>query len=266
MRPFDTFAMVDWSGGNQKPLAPCADAIWSCIAGAEPVYHRNRPLAETWLCDLIESELAAGRRLMLGFDFPFGYPAGFARVLTGSDDPLRLWDWFEAHVEDAPKANNRFDLAGWINLRFGGKGPFWANGLKRDIDGLPRNKHAYRNPFPERRVVERLARGAFTCWQMAGAGAVGGQVMMGLPVLARLRRRFAGFVSAWPFERLDRPVALLEIWPSLTLGKAPLGRIKDAWQVERVASDLAGMDPAALMCLLNVTAPEEGWILGVNQG
>lgn len=266
MTPFDTIAMVDWSGGNDTGPRPRKDAIWACVAGAEPVYLRNRMLAEGWLCDVIETALAAGRRLMLGFDFPFGYPAGFTRAVSGSDDPLRLWDWFEARVEDAPCANNRFDLAGEINRGLGGKGPFWSNGLKRDIAGLPRTKRVYRNPFPDRRAVEHRARGTFTCWQMAGAGAVGGQVMMGLPVLARLRRRFAGRVSAWPFEPLDKPVALVEIWPSLTLGKAPEGRIKDAWQVERVAGDLAGLPQLELSRRLDVTAPEEGWILGVDQG
>ena len=265
MRPFDTIAMVDWSGGNDTGPRPRKDAIWACVAGEEPQYFRNRGLAENWLCDLIETALAAGRRLMLGFDFPFGYPAGFARAVSGTDDPLRLWDWFEARIEDTPQTNNRFDLAGAINRGLGGKGPFWANGLKRDIAGLPRTKRDYHNPFPDRRLVERFAPRAFTCWQMAGAGAVGGQVMMGLPVLARLHRRFAGWVSAWPFEPLDKPVTLVEIWPSLTLGKGPMDRIKDAWQVERVAGDLAALPQARLGSLLDITAPEEGWILGVNQ-
>lgn len=260
--------MVEWSGGNDTGRRPRKDAVWACVArggsAAEPVYLRNRRLAEDWLAELVEAELTAGRRLALGFDFPFGYPAGFARALTGSDDPLQLWDWFEARIEDAPKANNRFDLAGSINRRFGGRGPFWANGLRRGIDGLPRRKAAYENPFPDRRRVEHLARGSFTCWQMAGAGSVGGQVMMGLPVLSRLRRRFAGQAAAWPFEPLDKPVALLEIWPSLTVGAPPPGRIKDAWQVEQCALELARRPVAELQHLLAVNAPEEGWILGVE--
>ncbi|WP_371810272.1 gephyrin-like molybdotransferase Glp [Ruegeria sp. HKCCD8929] len=269
MTPFRTFAMVDWSGGNDTGPTPRKDAIWACVVrdgnAVEPVYLRNRALAENWLADLIEAETSAGRRLFLGFDFPFGYPRGFARALTGSDDPLTLWDWFEARIEDAPKANNRFDLAGEINRRFGGRGPFWANGLKRDIEGLPRRKDTYHNPFPDRRAVEHLAKGSFTCWQMAGAGAVGSQVMMGLPVLTRLCRRFAGQVAVWPYEALDKPVAFVEIWPSLTLGAAPEGRIKDAWQVEQVALDLAHLPPEDLARQLDVSAAEEGWILGVKQ-
>ncbi|WP_438826485.1 molybdopterin-binding protein [Ruegeria atlantica] len=271
MTGFDSFAMVDWSGGNDTGLSERKDAIWACVVrqgrAEEPTYLRNRKIAEQWLHNLIADEIASGRRLCLGFDFPFGYPKGFAHALTGSDDPLRLWDWFESRIEDSPKANNRFDLAGEINRRFGGKGPFWFNGLRRGIDGLPKIKADYHNPFPERRCVELNpeTKGSFTCWQMGGAGAVGGQVMTGLPVLARLRRAFTGQISVWPFEPLDTPVAFVEIWPSLTLGAGPKDRIKDAWQVEQVALALAGMRPEELANHLNVNAAEEGWILGVSQ-
>jgi len=262
--------MADWSGGNDRGPTPVKDAIWACRADrdgvCDPVYLRNRQAAESWLTECIEAELSAGRRLCLGFDFPFGYPAGFGEGLIGTTDPLALWDWFQDRIEDAPKSNNRFDLAGRINRTFGGNGPFWANGLKRDIDGLPRTKAGYQNPFPERRTVEHHAKGSFTCWQMAGAGSVGGQVMMGLPVLSRLRHRFAGQVAAWPFEPLDAPVALVEIWPSLNLGAGPADMIKDAWQVQQVAAGLARMSAADLRAGLDIDAPVEGWILGVPQG
>ncbi len=268
MSAFDTFVMVDWSGGNDRGAAPKKDAIWIGVArrdGSEdaPVYKRNRQEAEQWLRALLDAELAAGRRVLVGFDFPFGYPKGFCRALTGQDDPLQLWDWFAARIEDAPKANNRFDLAGEINrVLGGGKGPFWANGLRRDIEGLPRTKADYANPFPERRAAEGSAKGAFTCWQMAGAGAVGSQVFMGLPVLTRLRRDYP--VAVWPFEPLEAPVALVEIWPSLTLGKEPDNMIRDAWQVREVARQMAGLAPDRLAAMLAVDAPEEGWIFGLG--
>lgn len=267
--------MLDWSGGNDTGPTPRRDAIWACVVRAgeaqAPVYLRNRQLASDWLMDLVDSELRAGRRLAIGFDFPFGYPQGFSAALTGEADPLVLWQWFADRIEDAPKANNRFDLAGDINLRLQpggqGEGPFWGNGLKRDIAGLPRRKTQYHNPFAERRQVEYRAKGSFTCWQMSGAGSVGGQVMMGLPVLQRLRREFAPHVSVWPFELLETPVALLEIWPSLTVGACPDGWIKDAWQVHSVALDVAGLPVADLSRYLTVTAPialEEGWIFAVE--
>lgn len=265
MTPFDRFVMVDWSGGNDRGPTPCSDAIWIGEAGCAPIYMRNRQLAEIWLRDRIEDALSAGDRLCVGFDFPFGYPVGFAKALTGQCDVFALWDWFEERIKDTPKANNRFDIAGEINRMFAGKGPFWANALKRDIDGLPRRKVDYHNPFPDRRQVELLAKGSFTCWQMAGAGAVGSQVMMGLPVLSRLRKAFPRQVSVWPFEALDNPVTFVEIWPSLSVNAAPEGWIKDAWQVYEISSELSHLRSAELSARLNITAPEEGWILGVPQ-
>ena len=227
MTAFDTFVMVDWSGGNDTGAKPRKDAIWAAVSrrgeGDAPVYLHNRVEAENWLVGLIEKELKAGRRVLIGFDFPFGYPTGFAAALTGSPDPFEVWDWFETNVQDTPMQNNRFDLAAQINQNLGnGQGPFWSNGLrKRDIAGLPRTKTGYVNPFPDRRAAELRAKGSFTCWQMAGAGAVGSQVFTGLPVLSRLRKRFAGDVAIWPFDPLDAPVAFVEIWPSLTVGAAP---------------------------------------------
>lgn len=272
MNPFQTFVVVDWSGGNDRGPVARADAIWACAIrdGVQeaPVYLRNRTIAEEWLTSLITTELDAGRRSLLGFDFPFGYPKGFAQALTGSNDPFALWSWFEARIQDEPKSNNRFDVAGTINLEFGGHGPFWANGLKRDVAGLPRTKSEYQNPFPERREAEQNAKGAFTCWQMAGAGAVGGQTFMGLPVLSRLRKRFAERLSVWPFERLDRPVALIELWPSLIAptiaAQTDRDEIKDAAQVRVLARALAELDAHRLTKMLEVSTPEEGWIFGIG--
>ena len=204
---FDRFLVVDWSGGNDTGARPRKDAIWIGAATAqrtqEPVYCRSRACAEIDLANRIETTLAAGETLCAGFDFPFGYPHGFASDLTGSADPLAVWAWFSDHVQDTPKANNRFDLAGQINLRLGGNGPFWGNAMAREIAGLARTKAGYKCRYAERRQVEYAAKGSFTCWQLAGAGAVGSQIIMGLPVLQRLRRQFAPHVSVWPFEPMD---------------------------------------------------------------
>lgn len=276
MSLFDTHVMVDWSGGKDAGPTPKKDAIWACICragGPEPsVYLRNRQIAEAWLADLIRTELTAGRRVCIGFDFPFGYPTGFGRSVAGSDDPLVLWDWFEARIKDAPEANNRCDVAAGINARLDGVGPFWGNPFKVDFDHLPRKGLARTNTqFPEKRAVERRAKGSFTCWQLSGAGAVGSQVMMGLPVLARLRRQFADQISVWPFEALDRPVAFVEIWPSLIAPSVAKGmqegEIKDAAQVRVLAQAVAGLDANGRLGPLledGRTESGEGWILGVG--
>ena len=66
------------------------------------------------------------------------------------------------------------------------------------------------------------------------------------------------------FERLNTEIALLELWPPLTVGPAPAPMIKDAWQVAEVARQLAQTSSARLAHMLDVDAPEEGWIFGLG--
>lgn len=277
MSLFDTHIMVDWSGGNDAGPKPKKDAIWAAVVRSgqaqEPVYLRNRQLAEDWIAQQIERELISGRRVCIGFDFPFGYPAGFGKALTGADDPLVLWDWLEARITDAPDANNRIEVANDINAQFDGVGPFWGNPYPgRDYADLPRKGLARTNTdFPDKRQVETLAKGSFACWQLSGAGAVGSQVLMGLPVLSRLRRRFAGQVSVWPFEALNAPVAFVEIWPSLIAPAVTRhqrsGEIKDAAQVRILARTTSRLDAQGKLeplLLDGRNAGGEGWILGVG--
>ena len=267
---WDSYVMVDWSGGNDRGKTPKADAIGACVhrngIAEDPQYFRSRQAFTKWINPFIETELTAGRTAMIGFDFPFGYPEGFGKHLTGQDDPLAVWQWLLDRIEDAPKANNRFDIAGEINKTLPGTGPFWGNGLKRDIPHLPRKGLSRgSNPFPERRRVDMLAKGTFTCWQLAGAGAVGSQTMMGLPILQTLRQNFANKISIWPFEPLDSPIAFVEVWPTLFAGLTPINMIKDAHQVQATVKVLACKDLTSLHADLHVTAPVEGWILGIRQ-
>jgi molybdopterin molybdotransferase len=277
---FETIVMVDWSGGNDTGPRPRKDAIWAAVArdgvlaGGE-VYLRNRTVAEAWLGELFAAELRLGRRVLAGFDFPFGYPAGFAARLTGRADPLAVWGWMADHLADAPNGNNRFDLAGRINGMFPGVGPFWFNATGREIPHLPRKGRARDagHGMPERRAVEMRTKGSFTCWQMGGAGAVGSQVMTGMAALERLRRAFPGEVAVWPFAALDRPLAFVEVWPSLMAGavRAAMreGDVRDAVQVRVLARAIAaaaadGRLAAMLHAVPEEARREEGWILGVG--
>lgn len=274
---FDTIAVIDWSGGNDTGPRPRKDAIWAAIVrdgvAEEPIYLRNREVAHDWLAALIEGELSAGRRLFAGFDFPFGYPAGFAERVTGKADPRALWDWFAAELADRPEGNNRFELAARLNALWPGLGPFWFNGLRDDIPDLPRKESARAgHGMAERRLCETLAKGAFTCWQMGGAGAVGGQVMTGLARLSRLRAAFAGQIGVWPFEPLDRPVAFVEVWPSLYADEVRAamqpGEIKDRAQVRVLAAHIARLAAEGDVLQILDDVPEaarrqEGWIFGL---
>ncbi|MFW2587920.1 gephyrin-like molybdotransferase Glp [Sagittula sp. SSi028] len=267
MSTFDRVIVVDWSGGNDRGPQPKKDAIWVGEAGLPARYCRNRQVAEAYIAERIGAAVAAGDRVLIGFDFAFGLPAGAAQAICGGDT-LALWDWLEQRITDSPKCNNRFDVAAGINQGFDGWGPFWGNLLKRDIDGLPRTKAGYRNPFADRRLCDAQAKGSFPVWQLAGAGSVGSQTLMGLPTLARLKRRFGAAV--WPFEPwAQAQVVLAEVWPGLIdpAVKARSG-IRDALQVTLLAEALNRLSPDRMAAMLEVDIPaghhDEGWILGLG--
>lgn len=76
-----TIASVDWLAGNDRGSNQKKDAIWADVRRAKgskvTVYLRNREMAQTWMTNLAQGEIATGRPLLLGFDFPFGYPEGW---------------------------------------------------------------------------------------------------------------------------------------------------------------------------------------------
>ena len=266
---WDRIVMVDWSGGGDRGLKPKKDAIWigQAVRGAaaEPEYARNRVVAETRLAEIIKAALTTGERLLIGFDFPFGYPAGFARAITGSDDPLRLWADLAQRLPPSEDGRERVEVAAALNAYFPGDGPFWFDPFRKGT--VPLTKPAT-FPVPEWRAAEKAAKGAFPCWQIGGAGSVGSQALTGIATLERLRQRYMGKVSIWPFEPLTAPVAFVEIWPSLIADAVAAGQrageIKDAAQVRILAEAVSRLAPEELAAMLDVEAPEEGWIFGLG--
>ena len=286
---FDTILIVDWSARSApSPAKPSADAIWIGVArdgaaGASE-YVRTRAGALDRIAGLCARELEERRQILVGFDFPFGYPAGFAARLTGEARALAVWEHLSERVADAPdNANNRFEVAAEINARFGG-GPFW---------GRPRAVKAYvpedKSPsagagFPEFRRVDSRTKGAKSCWQLNGAGSVGGQALLGIAALAKLRRdpRLAASVEVWPFDRGLRssqaPLVFAEVYPSLLAGAvreaSAAGGIKDEIQVRLLAGAFAALDAENALDPLfspdinngarRIVETEEGWILGAG--
>lgn len=269
---FDTVAIVDWSATNgPSPARPSADAIWIGTArrtGTEAQYFRTRADAEAHLRALIAAETAARRRLLIGFDFPMGYPAGFAARLTGQADPRAIWRWLAAQITDIGNRNNRFAVAAAINARFG-QGPFWGRPASQPLPALPERKTIDYGALglPERRAVERLVPRAQPVWKLFTTGSVGSQSLMGLPMIHRLAQ--GPGVAVWPFDGAPAaPVLLAEVYPSLL---APLVSqqegIKDRAQVLLLARALHSLSSQGLLAPLLSVPPdsaEEGWILGAG--
>ena len=192
---FETHIVVDWSARSKpSPARPSRDSIWWAAVregcALEPRYERTRHDAVENLTAFIAGELDAERRVLAGFDFPFGYPAGVAARLTGRASATTLWNWLAERIEDSDgNANNRFAVAQEMNRCWPGLGPFWGRPAGWEYPGIPtrqkdltcRDGHP-----PERRIADLRASEAKTVWQSAYAGSVGSQVLVGLPALKRL--------------------------------------------------------------------------------
>jgi hypothetical protein len=267
---FDRVMVVDWSGrATRSPKRESKDAIWIglCEEGREEqIYCRSRAEAEALLAERLGE---AGRQLV-GFDFPMGYPAGLARRLTGQDSVRALHGWLADSIMDGPdNVNNRFDVAATINRRLGGPGPFWGCPKAQPRPDLPFLKTV---DYPslglaEKRRVEVENPPAKPVWQLLGAGSVGSQALLGIPVVHRL----SGLTGAaiWPFAPPGR-LTLAEVYPSLLAGAvAALGdAIPDRAQVRLLARSLFNLSRHDRLVPLFDTpsvALEEGWILGAGQ-
>jgi len=222
-RLFDTVVVVDWSAAAvPSPARPSGNAIWIGVAGTPPRYQRTRAAAIDWLAAFLGTEAAAGRRVLAGFDFAFGYPRGFAAALTGRPEALAVWARLAAALRDGPdNANNRFDVAAAINATLPGTGPFWGRPGTLDLSALPaRGSQRADHGLPERRLVEARVSRAQPVWKLYTAGSVGGQALTGIAALEGLRRRLGSMVTVWPFETglappQSAPVVLAEVYPSL---------------------------------------------------
>jgi molybdopterin-guanine dinucleotide biosynthesis protein B len=277
---FDRVLVVDWSAAN-LPTSPTrrANAIWiGChdAEGGAEWHHRTRAAARAHLGDLIDTARASGQRLLVGFDFAFGYPAGFAARLTGRSDPCAVWAWLAEAIQDSPdNRNNRFEVAARINAAFPeGPGPFWSHPSGQHWPGLPFRRAGIDYAvlgLAETRAAEAAAKGAKSPWMLFNPGSVGSQSLLGLPVIHHLVQR--GVVAVWPFDQTDAaPVVLAEVYPSLLAGPVAIcanryGIPADQAQVRLLACALwrlsarGGLGP---LLPAPAIAAEEGWILGAN--
>lgn len=277
MRAFDTVLVADWSAGKRAGPTPRKDAIWLGVTregqSEVPLYCRSRQEAEAQIAQLIQAEQAAGRRVLCAFDFPFGLPRGFARHVTGSDDPFAVWDWFEAHIKDADDgSNNRYNVAEQLNAMFAGAGPFWGKPQADKWPGVPYRKQGISfDVTAEKRACDAVSKASSSVFQLAFPPTVGGQMMMGLPMLNRLRRLEG--VAVWPFGVWqDAPVVLAEVWPGVIeqAVRAQMqgsDEIRDSVQVRLLADALARLPTAELaqhMADVPAEAQEEAWILGAG--
>jgi len=282
---FHSYLCIDWSARRgPSPRRPSADAVWVGRWDRQPQghpqeqqhYFRTRAACATALQRWLEAGVQAGRRVLVGFDFSYGYSAGFAAAL-GLVPPSQGQPWHQVWAElarliqDGPaNANNRFAVAAQLNQRCGpGPGPFWGVPpaqatpiLRPTSPGFPYPVAGEVPPLPRLRLTEQRLRGVQESWKLLGVGSVGSQALVGIPYLYRLRHHpaLAAHSQVWPFETgFDLPsspgpvIVHGEIWPgvvreavAVAQAQAPTA-VRDRLQVSELCRWLAATDRAGAL-------------------
>ncbi|MFN7303321.1 MAG: cobalamin biosynthesis protein CbiG [Phenylobacterium sp.] len=296
-RLFNAYVIVDWSAAA-KPTTG-ADSVWIGVMKRDVRFRLTfeafnpptRSEAEKKLTVLLDDFRKRSERALLGFDFPLGFPRGFAAALNlPGEAPWRAaWDQLDRMVKDKPdNTNNRFGVGSEINRRMtGGPFPFWGCPPKDTLTTLQPKRTRDHGPgdLPEFRHADAAAKAA-SIWKLYYNGSVGGQALLGIPFVRRLQAaRGAGF-RIWPFETGFRnlsetdlagvEVVAAEVYPSLYKAQPGPGEVKDLAQVRVTAEHFAKLDEAGKLGAVfgpgKDLAPEvvadaereEGWILGVE--
>ncbi|MEM8619297.1 MAG: cobalamin biosynthesis protein CbiG [Actinomycetota bacterium] len=270
---FDRIVAIDWSARSSP--ARGRDSIWIAVedGGGAPVAENlsTRALAEARLRRLVDDATQRGDRVLVAIDVSLGYPVGTADALdltatTGDQPWAAMWRLLTTLIVDHPSNhNNRFEVAAELNRRIGGgPSPFWGCPPSAAGPTLTSTKPAHAS-LAEWRHVEAVlrARGRrpSSSWQLLGAGSVGSQSLLAIPVLERLRRTHRD-VAVWPFET-PATVTIAEMWPSL-LEPWPAD-VRDEGQVLAAAAFLRQRGTQALTVSVPVDAcDEEGWVIGVE--
>lgn len=298
-RLFDAVIIADWTAAEGKKLGD--QSVWIGVAKRDVRFRlytethntATRAEGEALLNKLISEHRKRGDRVLVGFDFNLGFPAGTAARLKLTGTPWSaMWKFLASNVVDkADNTNNRYQVAAKMNrLMTDEAWPFWGAPAKQAQRWLTTTKPpaGAGADIPEFRATEDAVRKGKlqpkSVWQMHGAGAVGGQTLVGVPMVRRLLESLGPSGAVWPFgtgwRALDtadvEPLSALvvEVWPSMFPVKPEPGEFKDQAQVRATAEALAKMDEAGDLAkafappkgadeaLIALVEQEEGWILG----
>jgi hypothetical protein len=297
-RLFSAYVIVDWSAAAKPSTG--SDSVWIGVVKRDVrfrlTYEAHNPPtraeAEKKLVALLDDFKKRSERALVGFDFPLGFPRGFAKALSlPGETPWRaVWDQLDKMVKDkADNTNNRFGVGSEINRRMtGGPFPFWGCPPKDALTTLQPKRTREHGPgdLPEFRHADLAAKGAASIWKLYYNGSVGGQAILGIPAVRRLKLARGEALKAWPFETGFKElteadlagvdVVVAEVYPSLYKAQPAPGEVKDQAQVRVTAEHFARLDEAgklgaafgpgktAAADVVLDAEREEGWILGVE--
>jgi hypothetical protein len=294
-RLFNAYVIAHWNAAAKGGSG--ADVIVIGVLKRDVRFRLNfesftaatRAEAEARLNALLDDRKKHGDRVFLGLDFPLGFPRGLAEGLKLPGAPWSaLWDFLDKMVKDkADNTNNRFGVASEINRRTtGGPFPFWGCPPRDTLTTLqPKRPHDHGpDDLPEFRYADAAVKGA-SLWKLYYAGSIGGQAILGIPMLKRLKKAKGDAFKAWPFETgwqalADADVEGVEVLAAeVSIGLQAVtpqpGEAKDVAQVRGLAERIAKLDETGKLGAafaapkdapegeVAAVEQEEGWILNV---
>ena len=279
---FDRIVMVDWSAAAVPTTG--ADSIWiaDVAVGGAGTATLSNPATRADAMQTLRGLAQRSERLLIGFDFAFGYPRGTSQPFGGGW--RAIWSWLSEEVADADSnKNNRFDVAARFNGRFPeGEGPLWGLPRNRSVSGVrPTRPREWSHLPPERRSVERLVPRTQPTGKLAYPGSVGSQTLLGIARLEAWRsdRTVGSRTVIWPFEtdfaeKLGTGIVIAEIFPSLHPIQGEVEEVRDRAQVRTLAKGYAGLDQRNALIphlagpmdkdVRTIALHEEGWIMSVT--
>jgi hypothetical protein len=300
-RLFDAYMVVDWSAAAKPTIG--ANSIWIGLRARDArlkfqftsVNPKTRLEARTLIKELLEKLIARGDKVLVGFDFAFGYPRGTTAAAGLAKAGQPAWRGMYQHLatkvkEKSDNSNARFAIAAGLNYAISkGPHPFWGTTKRDQVSTLAMKKGDFsaQGSLPEHRLSEAWIRSRFkalpkSVWQLLGAGAVGSQSLLGIPTVFDIRENIDG-ARIWPFETGFQTLmpcdlenvscVLAEVYPS-TVSTAPKpGEILDQAQVRTLSKHLESLDSAGKLAdafgppdtlseaEIDEITCEEGWIL-----
>ena len=291
-RLFDAYVIVRWSAASKA--AAGADSVLIGLVRRD-VRFRNtyssqsaatRAEGEKKLLAILEDLAKRGEKVLLGLDFPLGLPRGLAAGLKLTGEPWQaVWNQLDRMVKDKPdNTNNRFGVGAEINRRLtGGPFPFWGCPPRDALTTLQpkRTREHEAGDLPEMRLTETRVKGAPSIWKLYYNGSIGGQAILGVPMVKRLKAKYGDELKAWPFETgFGAPdlsgvrIVAAEVFTAGAETKPAAGESKDQTEIRAYAEQIARLDEGGKLAPLfgapkdlaeagiEIARSEEGWILG----
>ena len=220
---FDEYLAIDWSGAKKTPTESIQVATYDPKTKKVTVVPSSTRSATGWnrwtrkeVLQYVQRQIAK-RRVLIGFDFAFGYPyCDKSTYFPGyADSPGNVRNLWKT-VDGFCKANNGGDFYG--GSFYSGSGSRFKR-YYRQNGGEPQPKELRSRVTDDwaKEPAGRIPSSAFNC---VGPNQVGPGSLAGMRLLHKLQHDTN--IAIWPFDATDEQgrSTIVEIYPRLFIKKA----------------------------------------------